>query len=296
MGRVGGMVMSEFGEGKDNHNLACWMVVRDDAYYVDMAIKSVLPYVDGFYILDNGSDDGTIEIIESFNSNKIILEKIKYNFPNTKQSEYWGYDEQYDGNSLESQTRNMCVRACTEAFKPDWLIQLDSDEVYTKLFFETLATLDLSSLFSITHSTDVFWGEQFIARQPDIWLGDRFDPHHRSWNGKLNVKWHMPKGKHVIPVMMPEGRHFGGEGWIDGIVHIHLHRMFGPKSTEVFMRVGGDDGQSHFEFYNTRLWKQLWSNAKKVDFDWEKELPFVIEKWKEWGMVTERWKEWGMVT
>jgi len=47
------------------NRLAVWMIVRDDVYYVDMAIKSVLPFVDGIYILDNGSSDRTIEKIEA---------------------------------------------------------------------------------------------------------------------------------------------------------------------------------------------------------------------------------------
>jgi len=280
---------------KSNHKLACWMVVRDDAYYVDMAIKSVLPYVDGFYILDNGSADGTIEIIESFNSDKIVLEKIKYDFPVNKNHvelqlrfpPYFTWNEEYDGNCLEAQTRNICVKNCTEVFNPDWLIQLDSDEVYTKLFFETLAKLDLSNLEAVQHSTDLFLGTQHIARQPEIWQGEKHDPHHRSWKGKLNVKWSRPnRNEHVIPVMMPGERWFGGNSaqWIDGIVHIHLHRMFGPKSTGLWNVIKSDDGQVRVEPVDKTLFKKLCSNAKKVDFDWDKELPFVIEKWREWGV------------
>jgi hypothetical protein len=37
------------------------MVVKDDEYYVDMALRSVLPYVDGVYIQDQMSTDGTFE-------------------------------------------------------------------------------------------------------------------------------------------------------------------------------------------------------------------------------------------
>lgn len=279
---------------KNNHKLACWMVVRDDSYYVDMAIKSVLPYVDGFYILDNGSADGTIEIIESFNSDKIVLEKIRHDIPCNKDAhnsqerfpEYFTWDEACLGNSLEAQTRSACVKSCVETFSPDWLIQIDADEVYTKLFFETLSRLDLGRLKAVQHSTDLFWGQNYIARQPEIWQGDKYDPHHRSWSGKLNVEWHrLAKNKDVIPLMMPGKKWFDKDcQWINGIVHIHLHRMFGPKSTGLWNVMKSDDGRVCVEPVDKTLFKKLCSNAKKVGFDWDKELPFVIEKWREWGV------------
>jgi len=265
---------------------AVWMVVRDDEYYVDMAIKSVLPYVDGIYILDNGSEDGTIETIESFDSAKILLEKIKYDVPSHKKSPYWGFDPQYDGNSLEAQTRNLCVKNCIEAFNPAWLIQIDADEVYTKLFFETLNNLDLHNLTAVQHSTDRFCATDYISRQPTIWAGDRYDPHHRSWNGNLNVKWHRYEGNHVVPEIMPGHQHFGGDTapWLDGIIHIHLHRMFGPKSVEFWGTPKEAGVPYNPRITSPKLFAEQMQNAKKVAFDWDKELPFVIEKWREWGV------------
>lgn len=259
------------------------MVVRDDEYYVDMAIKSVLPYINNLYILDNGSEDGTIEIIEAFSSDKIHLEKIKYDFPcasfdrghHTITHPYWRYDEQYDGNSLEAQTRNICMRNCIETFNPDWLIQIDADEVFTKLFFDTLKKLNSSNISAIAHSTDRFITEHHIARDPVKWDGDIYDPHRRSWKANVPVKWIKPdKGnKHVVPrmpqisVIMPQISVI----WIDGIVHIHLHRMFGPKSKSFLDNMDKD-------FYDEQM-----KHSKKVNFDWDSELPFVAEKWREWG-------------
>ena len=251
------------------NKLAVWMVVRDDEYYIELALKSVLPYADGIYILDNGSTDKTIKLIESFKSDKIFLEKIKYNFErpdfdkgdHTWTHPYWQWNEKYDGDSLEAQTRNLCVRHCIERFSPDWLIQLDADEVYTPLFFQKLSELDLTKISAIRHSTDCFLTKNIIMRRPNE---DAFDSHYRSWNPKLNIQWKKTNRRegHVGPkVYETEKQKFY---WMDGIVHIHLHRTFGPKTIT-----------------KEETNELLKGSIKKVDFDWHK-LDFVITKWRWW--------------
>jgi len=253
-----------------NIRLICWMVVRDDEYYIDMAIESVLPYVDGIYILDNGSTDGTIKKIESFNNSKIYLEKIKYSFErpdfakgdHTWTHPYWQWDERYDGNSLEAQTRNLCMKHCIEKFDPDWLIQLDADEVYTPLFFKKLNELELEKIAAIRHSTDCFLNETTIMRRPN---GDTFDCHYRSWNPRLDFKWKKTDkyaGHVAIDIKPIKGYQIL---FLKELVHIHLHRTFGPKGISKEERE-----------------KLLKGHVKKVNFNWEEELPFVIQKWRKW--------------
>jgi len=268
--------------------LAVWIVVRDDVYYIDMAIKSVLPYVDSIYILDNGSTDGTLELIESFKSDKIFLEKIKYDFDkadfdkgyHTWNHPYWMWDETKDGNSMEAQTRNQCMKNCIEKFKPDWLIQLDADEVYTPLFFAQLKQHDLSKIVAIRHSTDNFITPNYIMRRPNQ---DCFDPHHRSWNPTLDISWKKTSKTcgHVAPDM---SKFTEGKIWMDGIVHVHLHRTFGPKCEKYWGAEREANKLYNPKNINPELFDGLIKNAKKVNFNWD-ELSFVLEKWKKWGIV-----------
>jgi len=275
---------------------AVWMICRNDGYYIDMAIKSVLSNVDGIYIFDNGSDDNTIEVIESFHSDKIYLEKQRYtteygdsySLIDCAVHPYWRWDEQYDGNSLEAHTRNYAMKRCMEIFTPHWLLNLDADEVVTQLLFNRLNQLDLDIVTSVEHNTDRFIDSQHIAREPNTWGYMRYDPHIRFWNTKTPMKWLRQRREYghvriIGPQEVTDGNEFSPSRctnkWIEhlrkygeenriflyDILHIHLHRMFGPKSAYFFEHYG-----NNHEF------------KVKVDFNWEQELPFVWEKWKTW--------------
>jgi len=258
---------------KSKKSLACWIVVRDDSYYIDMAIKSVLPYVEGIYILDTGSTDNTIEVIESFKSPKIHLDKERHNFdrPNFDKGDhtwthpYWQWNEKYDGNSLEAETRNKCVFRCIKRFNPDWLLQLDADEVFTPLFFKQLSNYNLKKTVAISHSTEWFVTNKLFRRDMNKHI---FNPHVRSWNAHLPIKWAKPdkKSGHVSPRFNA----FGAPSWMDGIVHIHLHNTFGPKADS---------------WKNTQKKEVLDIINKEACFtsyNWDG-LDFVVEKWKKWG-------------
>lgn len=268
--------------------IACWIVVRNDEFYIDMAIKSVLPYVSGIYILDNGSTDKTIDIIKSFKSKKIFLEKIKYKFerPNiykgdrTATHPYWKWDSRYDGNSLEAQTRNLCIKHCVKRFKPDWLIQLDADEIFTPLFFKQLKNYDLKNIVAIKHSTERFVTKDRLGYNPKF--GAHYDPHERSWNPNLGIRWvkQDKKNGHVVP-RLPNGRQWKIV-WMDGIVHIHLHRTFGPKSEE-FWGVKKKLGVPYNPKENISRFNALLKESKPTKFNWDG-LEFVINKWKRWGI------------
>jgi glycosyltransferase involved in cell wall biosynthesis len=255
--------------------LACWIVCRNEEYYIDMAIQSVLPYVDGIYIFDNGSDDNTIDVINSFHNPKIVLKQERYKTPYgdtegdipTRSHPYWRWDEKYWGYSLEAQTRNICMQECAHIFNPDWLIQLDADEVFTKRFFECLDELDLKVTTCLNHNTDRFVNHNHIARNLSLWPVDKYDPHVRSWHAQLPLQWLKPDKEmgHVVN-RWPKG-YSRDETYLYDIIHLHLHRVFGPKS--VNFREGGS---IEIDYHNI-----------EVEFDWDKQLPFVADKWREWG-------------
>ncbi len=275
---------------------AVWIVVRDDVFYIDMAIKSVLPYVDGIFILDTGSTDGTIELIESFKDPKIVLEKIKHDFlrpePDSGRDSgathpWWRYDETKKGNSLEAECRTYAWRKCKEIFNPYWILQLDADEVYTPLLFKLLPQYDKDALFkkgiyAIKIATDRFITSTQLAMDTKLFPPGFHDPHERIWNPDLDVQWFKP-GKwteHVVPRLI-NGQPLNFV-WMSGLVHIHLHRVFGPKS-EIFWQVSKQPGVPYDPRVNKERFEWAIRLAVLTDFKWEG-LEFVIDKWKEWGI------------
>lgn len=62
------------------------MAVYNGEKYITAAIKSVLNQTFGnfeFIIMDDGSTDGTLDIINSFKNKRILLIKNKHNYINT---------------------------------------------------------------------------------------------------------------------------------------------------------------------------------------------------------------------
>ena len=56
-------------------NITGHMMVRNEDQFIRFAVLSVLPFLDQLIIFDTGSTDNTVQIIKSFNTNKIILEE-----------------------------------------------------------------------------------------------------------------------------------------------------------------------------------------------------------------------------
>lgn len=93
------------------------MVRNADSYYfpIKESIESILPIVDEFIVAlgNNHSDDKTRELIESINSNKIIIiDRV------------WSEQEFLDGEVFANET-NYALSQCTG----DWCFYLQADEV-----------------------------------------------------------------------------------------------------------------------------------------------------------------------
>ncbi|MCX6147037.1 MAG: glycosyltransferase family 2 protein [Candidatus Kapabacteria bacterium] len=92
------------------------------AYPLKESIYSVLPLVDEFIIAAGDSDDGTTELIKSWNEPKIkIIETI------------WDKSRNVDGWIYADQT-NIALRACTG----DWCFYIQADEVINELDFRLI--------------------------------------------------------------------------------------------------------------------------------------------------------------
>ena len=122
------------------------MTIKNEEWYVGMAIRSILPYVEKLFIIDTGSTDSTSYEIIKLNSDKIDLEQVD------------GFSQGVDHNGFYNRPYwcNKLIKKCLE-INPDYLLNIDADEYFTPKTFEilqknpnkksyTFSTFDLTSL------------------------------------------------------------------------------------------------------------------------------------------------------
>jgi glycosyltransferase involved in cell wall biosynthesis len=287
-----------------------WIVTRDDEFYIDMAIKSVIDYVDGVYVLDTGSKDNTfskIFALQRSSPTPIVYEHKDFGGPVRFSPEY-----------REAEARNHAMKRCTELFKSDWLIQLDSDEAYNEKFFEVLRNVQQGDGNALGHSTLLLTAPTFLSwNKSDLsmWAGiELHDPHVRAWRSDIGIQWENRAGQHVIP------RAPGRPDYLETLrrvvtpeyVHFHLHRSFGPKCIATYLvdfkhayegasRELGVPMEHIFDQpYLQERYPDWFVNGKfkpkKEVFDRTKAfsreahvLPdFIVERWLAWG----DWANW----
>lgn len=287
---------------------AVWMVIRDDSFYLSMAIKSVVDYAEGIFVLDTGSAEKDVF--------RIILGLQKESFPIIYEYKEFGGSKRFDPEYRESEARNYAMDRCLDIFKPDYLVQLDSDEVFNQRFFEIIENMKGDCL---AHSTllptspeTVSWNEGDCS----IWSGIKlFDPHVRSWNANLPVRWVNRIGQHVIPriegvrdYLETPNREITTEH-----VHFHLHRALGPKCIATYIcdfkhAYEGASKELNIPFENIfdqkyleQRWPDWFENGKfkpkkdisirfkNLSIPIQSSLPkCVLDRWKEWG----DWSNW----
>jgi hypothetical protein len=265
--------------------IAAYMVVKDDAYYVDMAIKSVLQYVCGVYVQDQFSEDGTQDVVNKIKSddpggNRIVMERFHTGSGRFSS----GYDE--------PKWRSLAVARCEELFFPHWILKLDADEIYTQYFFEKLIELErelvLENFVSVRVSGDRFISKTRRSIHPtSIEMSDKgfpfVDPHNQLWRAFMGMKYiQNPAFTRFHPILHPDPF---PQYWLPGICNIHLHRTFGPKSLP-FWQEGGDPPMQGPP-YNPPSQSKKWyesdinlGNSEEACFDWP---DYVLQKWEKWG-------------
>lgn len=109
---------------KQIQNISCVIIVKNGVHTIKKTLDSLLSFGD-VVVYDNGSTDGTLEIIKDYANINLV------------QGDFSGFGE----------TKN---RAVTFA-KNDWVLSLDADEVLSKEFVYTLGSiaLDENSVYSI---------------------------------------------------------------------------------------------------------------------------------------------------
>lgn len=266
-------------------DIVAWMVVRNDAYYVDMALKSVLPYVRGIYVQDQFSDDGTYEkVLEFIDSGApIVVERVCTGTEGR-------FHTQYD----EPKYRSLALERAEAVFAPGWLLKLDADEIYTPHFFAELdkqaPRFERRDFNGVRVAGDRFISKERRSVHPSAIEHHRgiafVDPHTHLWRGDLGVRYKqnpaMSGYLHCIPLPAPEPLY-----WVEGICNIHLHRTFGPKSLP-FWTEGGDKFDPSVRPFNAITMAPKWYGSpinlgcsEVANFEWP---DYVLERWREWGI------------
>ena len=260
--------------------IAAWLVVKEEDYYVGMAIKSVAPFVDAIYVQDQYSQDNTIENIkEAAGSTKLCIDRIDTGL------------DRFDGRYNEPYFRTLAINRCEQHFQPDWLLQIDADEIYTPEFFNIVNELqdsgELEKYNGLRHATERFitphhYSQSSHALQT-IEGKPYYDPHTRFWRACRDVKYvNNPKLSGFLHcVLRPNPEPLL---WVPGIMHIHLHRTFGPKAFP-FWREGGDKFEEVTPF-NPQKQAPKWfahelAETAYTDFQWP---DYVMEIWNKWGI------------
>jgi tetratricopeptide (TPR) repeat protein len=112
----------------DGRSISLCMIAKNEAEWIGECIRSVLPIVDEVILVDTGSTDATIEIVESFGGQV-------YHRP---------WDDDF------AAPRNLSIEKATG----DWILILDADE--------RIAERDLAALKALTADRSICW--EFLQR------------------------------------------------------------------------------------------------------------------------------------
>ena len=272
-------------------NIVAWMVIKDDAYYADMAVKGVLPYVSGIYVQDQASTDNSVQVIKDTVDDKVPL-IIEIEDTGLKR-----FDPEYN----ETVYRSLAIKRARKLFSSDWLLQFDADDYYTPYFFGKLVELEESGKLdrynSVRQAAERFVTPEYRARAADNELGSVFvvngeaylDPHTRLWRSNLpceyiqNPEFVGSEYQYLHCILHPEPV---PTYWLPGMCVIHLHRIFGPKAWS-FWAESGDVFERTIPFNPRRQAPKHFEsdkamgNAVYMPYDWP---DFILKKWKEWAI------------
>ncbi len=285
------------------------MVVKNEEFYIEMAIRSVIDYVDVIYVLDTGSIDNTLNVL--FTLKQMFYPKLLF-----EQKKFCESSDRFPPDYDEVISRNYAIERGLELFDATWIIILDGDEVLNARYFEVLEEANKADAKTFGHSTNVpaspylVWGEEkYYTTWSDKWK--LFDPHVRAWDTRLEVRFvRRPVVGHMILKVVGREEDLHHEYVTTDTIHFHLHRGFGPKCLYRFINrinfecTGRDAcknlGIEYKDIFNQKLlmekFPQYFKDGKflppfDTDLSWRSSfkpmthpLPkFVVETWRKWG-------------
>ena len=219
--------------------IVTWSIVNNEIDFIKDILDYHLSWVDGMYVLDTGSTDGTLEFLREYNDPRVIIEEypVKYK---TQYDKNW---HEMDDPFPEVVVRNYALDRTSHFFQPDWLVQLDGDEVFLDTTREIIEQNE-KMVSCIGHSTInpvCKLEEHPLEMRQDVVL---YDPHVRIWRDRQEIKYienpaFNGKQYHCIPTF--HGMHLFHHPFVKFVgqpAHFHLHWMYGYKVDSFFLNKG----------------------------------------------------------
>lgn len=98
------------------HNVSGYMIILNEEILIKDSLSCILPFVDDLVIMDTGSTDKTLEIIQEFISKNPKIRLFQDNQTGERYGDGWNQPEK----------RNQCLSLC----KYNWVFTLDGDELF----------------------------------------------------------------------------------------------------------------------------------------------------------------------
>lgn len=215
------------------------------------SIKDIIEYhstwVDGLYVLDTGSTDGTLEYLRK-------AEKVNPKLKVEEYSEKFIPRYELDWESVpnpfpEVQVRNYALKQAEKLFNPKWIIQLDGDEVFLSQTKDIIRQNDHALCIGCSTLNPV----NNVDEMPIEYRGgySLYDPHIRIWraNSKVvHIKNPAFNGGeiHCIPTIEGNTHHLFHHPlvkFVNDPLHFHLHWLYGRKLELFYNKLGITDRQ-----------------------------------------------------
>lgn len=160
----------------------CVCVARDEADIIGYALDSALEWAQSIYVLDNGSTDGTWELVNDYAQRDERVVVV-------------GRDEGAFRNALRGEVVN---RAPHGAKKGDWWCRLDADEIYVGDPREVLERIAPGHALVYKASIEYFFTDRDLSvfeKDPagyvDTWSPERLR-YYRAWWSEIRFVRHFP--------------------------------------------------------------------------------------------------------
>lgn len=222
--------------------IVTWSIINNEIDFIADIIDHHLKCVDYIYVLDTGSTDGTLEYLQNKTKTTPNLIVEEYNIKYTPEYDVpW---EQMKNPFPEVEVRNYAICRCKELCNPDWMIQLDGDEIFLETVRNSIYLFP--NAVALNHST-INPACDLKTHRKEFRFGHNFlDPHSRVWNAKYAIeyikspKWN-GKQYHCIPSVKGWNKHLfeiPGTVWVKENFHLHLHWVYGKKIENFFRKSG----------------------------------------------------------